>query len=128
MTTATTIDLDATMAALDAVGVPGNLIHTGGGVHVLYAGHAHTAEPGWTRYAAACGPLYAEGDALVFVTDDAYLGLDDGGDTDPLTLAAVGATTPEHVAALLAAQVALVPSGIVGARRLSTEEARATIA
>lgn len=121
----TTIDLDATFTALDALGVPGTLMHTGGGVYVLYAGHAHVLEPGHTRYAAACGPLSAEGDAFLFDVADAYVGLDDQGDTDPVSLSDAGATSAWHVAALLAAQVALVPSpDFTGARALTLTEAR----
>jgi hypothetical protein len=57
----TTIDLDAVVAALDALGIDAHVEQTGGGTATLFAGPTHLDDAGDPRFAACAGPGWFAG-------------------------------------------------------------------
>lgn len=79
--------------------LPAYVEHTGGGVQTIYAGEPTTADDGYPRYPVLAGPGWRENGLPRASSDDFYVGPDDDGETDPLT---VRSNTPEVIAALIA--------------------------
>lgn len=125
-----TLPLADVERALRALGWDTYGEHTGGGVFCLHAGPGATDEHTNMVYSAILGPLHvADGtDDLALDLADCYVGVkDDDGDEDvEVALSDVGATTADHVAALVAAQITVTLSGT--RRALTVAEARQALA
>lgn len=133
MTATSELNLDRVVDALDRLNVKAYVEQTGGGTATLYAEpivgyHECTCKPAYAttavltthdpgcpvpekggspRYAAVAGPgSYGWGkrDSIADL-DDFYVGIDDDGETSPISPQEVGATTVDDVAKLIAAQV-----------------------
>lgn len=116
--------LDVTRTLL-AQGVPVELENTGGGVMCIYAGPKRTDASGETRHAALLGPGYCRENedatsGMDFMLDinEMYLGTDDEGETDPVSLHELGVTQVSQIVRAVIAQTRVAAGTAITAEQV----------
>jgi hypothetical protein len=85
-------------------GVHAYIEQTGGGCMTIYAGAQHEDSEGATRWAAIAGPGVVRAGFTLGDWCDFYVGVDDDGETMPISISDVGCNSWQDIADLIIAQ------------------------